>query len=84
MSARDQAAAFGIDLELLRSNLELTPDQRLKKLASMMRFAERLRAQALTPEQRSRLERASMIEEVQAYGFEDDLQRLLTLRARTR
>lgn len=73
MSAREEAAAFGIDLALLDSNLRRTPEERLAQLEAMTRLSDQMQAQTLTPDQRRRLERRAMLEEVRAYGFEEDL-----------
>lgn len=73
MSAREQAAAFGIDLALLDANLRLTPDGRLAELEAMIRLSDELQQQTLTPQQRDRLERRAMLEEIRAYGFGGDL-----------
>jgi hypothetical protein len=39
----EAARDFGVDLTLLVNNLKLTPDQRVRKMESAMRFAEQLR-----------------------------------------
>jgi len=39
----EAARDFGVDLTLLVNNLRLTPDQRVRKMESAMRFAEQLR-----------------------------------------
>lgn len=79
MSACDEAAAFGIDVSLLEANLRLTPQERLIELQAMLQLSEALQAQTLTLAQRDRLERRAMIEEVRAYGCEEDLRRLEAL-----
>jgi hypothetical protein len=69
--ARQEAAEFGIDLAQLDANLAMTPAERLAANDAFMRLAERARSQTLSPEQRERLARAEMLEELHAYGFED-------------
>ena len=64
MTACEEAAAFGIDLSLLRANLRLTPQERLTELEGMLRLSEALQAQTLTAAQRDRLERRAMVEEL--------------------
>lgn len=39
----EAARDFGVDLTLLVQNLALTPDERVRKMESAMRFAEQLR-----------------------------------------
>lgn len=75
MNARDEAAAFGVDLALLDANLRLTPERRLLELDALIGLSEELQSQTLTPDQRDRLERRAMVEELRAYGFEGDLPR---------
>lgn len=69
--ARREAADFGVDLALLDANLALTPAERLAAHGALIRLAERGRLQTLTPEQRDRLARREMLEEIRAYGFDE-------------
>ncbi len=50
----EAARDYGVDLTLLVNNLRLTPDQRVRKMESAMRFAEQLR-EALRQARRDRL-----------------------------
>lgn len=69
--ARKEAADFGVDLALLDADLARSPAERLRANAALVGLAVRARRQTLTPEQRARLERREMLEEIYAYGFDE-------------
>lgn len=81
MTALDDAAAFGIDVALLRENLRRTPAERLRQLGETVRFIEQTQERTLTPEVRERLRRREAEAEVTAYGAWADIEALNALAA---
>lgn len=69
--SRREAADFGVDLELLDAELARSPAERLRANAALVGLAVRARRQTLTAEQRVRLERREMLEEIRAYGLDE-------------
>ncbi len=69
--ARREAAEFGVDLALLDAELARSPAERLRANDALVGLAVRARRQTLTTEQRVRLGRREMLEEIRAYGFDE-------------
>lgn len=69
--ARQEAADFGVDLALLDADLARSPAERVGANDALVGLAVRARRQTLTAEQRERLARREMLEEIRAYGFDE-------------
>lgn len=80
--ARLEAADFGIDIGLLEANLALSPAERLRANEASLRIAARARSQTLGVQQRERLARSQILEEIRAYGFDEVIARYDALKAR--
>ena len=64
--ARREAADFGVDLALLDAELARSPAERLRANEALVGLAVRARRHTLTAEQRTRIERHEMLEEIRA------------------
>ncbi len=73
--ARREAEHFGVDLALLDTERARTPAERLEANEALVALAMRARRQTLTIEQRMRIERRDMLEEIRAYGFDEVIER---------